>query len=54
MLTGLGMSELVIVTLVCCIIGFVGLGVVGLLIWLTSKGDKEFEENLAEFEQNEE
>lgn len=54
MLNGLGVSELVIVTLVCCFIGVVGIGVIGLLVWLTSRGGKEFEENLAEFEQNEE
>ena len=53
-LLGFGISELIIVTLTCGCLGIAGLGVIGLLVWLISRGDKEFEDNLAEFEQNEE
>jgi hypothetical protein len=51
---GFGLSEVVIVTFACLCIGAAGVGVIGLFLWLTSRGGKEFEENLAEFEQNEE
>ena len=50
---GFGPAEVLIVILACCFIGAMGVGVIGLLVWLTSRGGKEFEENLAEFEQNE-
>jgi len=53
-LTSLGLSELLIVTLTCLCIGAAGAGAFGLLIWLTSRGGKEFEQNLAEFEQSDE
>jgi hypothetical protein len=53
-LFGLGVSELIIVTLTCLCIGAAGVGAFGLLIWLTSRGGREFEQNLAEFEQSDE
>ena len=51
---GIGVSEILIVTLTCICLGAGGAGVIGLLIWLASRRNKEFEENLAEFEQYEE
>jgi hypothetical protein len=50
----LGISELLIVTLTCICLVAGGAGVIGLFIWLASRRNKEFEENLAEFEQYEE
>ena len=51
---GIGVSELLIVSLTCICLGAGGAGLIGLLIWLASRRNKEFEENLAEFEQYEE
>ena len=51
---GIGVSEILIVSLTCICLGAGGAGVIGLLIWLASRRNKEFEANLAEFEQTEE